>query len=279
MKVALATLCLNEEEFLARNYFQHREWPGLVSWVFVEGADKKYVEASPELVTPEGLSTDKTSEYLKDLASADSRVTYIPYGWMIDANEAQAKTKGRDRYLTVFEEVKPDIFVVIDGDEFYTREDQERINRLVSRDLKNLSWRFTQRHLWKPPALSGSNRFRFEVVGGYWAVPHVRVFRWAPGIRYLVSHNWPSGESYDPIRRLYNGIGGDPQCVHLGFTREGPARAATHRYYEARGEGRTDHRSRYVACRRAWETWIPGQSLPDGAKIVPYSGPKPEAYR
>lgn len=279
MKVALATLCLNEEEFLSANWYQHRNWPGLVSWVFVEGADRKYAEASPELVTPEGLSTDKTSLLLESLSKIDSRVNYIPYGWMIDANEAQAKTKGRDRYLAVFEEVKPDIFVVIDGDEFYTREDQERINWIASRDSEHLSWRFTQRHLWKPPALPGDNRFRYEVIGGYWAVPHVRVFRWVPELRYAVNHNWPQTEGYDPIRRLYNGIAGDPQCVHLGFTKEGHARIATHRYYEARGEGRTDHRSRYVTCRRAWETWQPGESLPDGAKIIPYTGPKPEAYQ
>lgn len=279
MRVALATLALNEEEFLSYNYAQHREWPGMVSWVFVEGADRKYAEANPSLVTERGLSTDGTTDYLQAVAREDGRVRHLPYGWMEDSNVALSKTKGRDRYLEVFEDVRPDIFVVIDADEFYTREDQERINAIARVRKDYLCWRFSQRHLWRPPSLIGDNRFRFEVHGGYWSVPHVRVFRWQTGIRYRVDHNWPQSHQYRPLRRLYNGSATDPYCIHLGFTREGPARAATHRYYEARGEGAGDGRQRYVSCRAAWETWKPGVRLPNGVQITTYNGAKPEVYR
>jgi hypothetical protein len=64
-----------------------------------------------------------------------------------------------------------------------------------------------------------------------------------------------------------------PECVHLGFASGGKARAAKHRYYEARGESRT--RAMYVECRRAWER---GQ-LPVGASVIPYTGPIPEVFR
>src|SRR4051794_7463634 len=38
MSVLLATLCINEMEWLPRLYEQHKDWPGMAGWVFVEAA-------------------------------------------------------------------------------------------------------------------------------------------------------------------------------------------------------------------------------------------------
>lgn len=280
LRISLCTLCLNEGEFLEKSYAQHKDWPGLVSWHFVEGADKKYGEAAPDMVTEDGLSVDRTGEILDDLCAADIRVTYNPYGWMFDANEAQAKTKGRDRYLDRLEKVRPDVFLVLDADEFYTHEDQRKINNLIERTYDNyLCWRLTQRHVWHPPYFNkGEMSFQREVIGGYWDVRHVRIFKWRAGLRYRTDHNWPIVRGYYPTHHLYDGELADPVCIHLGFARNARERVATNNYYKQRGEGRGDGRQRYVSCRAAWETWRPGRKLPNAARVVAYTGPIPECY-
>lgn len=278
MRIALCTLCLNEEEFLSRSYEQHKNWPDLAAWIFVEAADVKYAEANPQLVTPEGLSVDRTGEFLDSIF--DRRVRVDHYGWMRDHNVALSKTIGRDRYLAALEEVQPDFFVVIDADEFYTHEDQLRINETVARAPGNtLGWRFVQRHLWRPPAIEGDPRFDLEVTGGYWNVPHIRVFRWVKGLRYRTDHNWPIAPGYRVLNNFYEGTRLDPQCIHLGFTRAGRERKATNNYYRQRGEGRGDGRGAYVQCRGAWETWRPGMKLPRGVRVREYDGPVPECWK
>ena len=74
--VALCTLCLNEMEWLARLYEQHRNWPGLLKWVFVEAADVVYAKTNPDMVTSFGLSVDGTSDYLRNLSREDSRIVW-----------------------------------------------------------------------------------------------------------------------------------------------------------------------------------------------------------
>lgn len=278
MKVALCSLVLNEEEFLSRNYDQHKDWPGLISWIFIEAADPLYATANPGMVETNGSSTDCTRTILEKLRNKDRRVVYDQFGWMKTNNPAQAKTQGRDQYLNYLEDTRPDFFVVIDADEFYTYTDQQRINGLVA-DTNFLSYRLRQRHLWRPPSLGENGRFEYEAIGGYWAVPHVRVFRWQSGLRYRYDHNYPQGKNYHPLQNLYEGTKSDPECIHLGFTRERVNRVATNKYYQERGEGKGDGRDKYVSCRASWETWQPGETLPAGAKVVTYDGPVPECYK
>lgn len=285
MRVALATLCLNESEFLAKSYEQHKDWPGLVAWVFVEGADRHYGDANPSLVDAGGLSVDGTTKIIHDLAEEDRRLRYVMQGWMQDGNPTQSKTIGREKYLAAFEDVKPDVFVVLDADEFYTREDQLRINELLAQDTKGeyLCWRFTQRHVWRPHTIRSGPQFNLEVQGGYWAVRHVRVFRWQSGLRYKLDHNYPQSATYRPLRHIYDGSTEhrkDPHCIHLGFARSAESREATNRYYVARGESSDHKRFRYVECRKAWEYWKPnGKRLPHGAYVINYNGPVPECFQ
>ncbi len=275
MKVLLATIALNEAEFLADSIRQHASWPGLVGWVVVEGATRNYGAANPEAVTAEGLSTDGTAEVLDG-----APVIHIRHGWA-DGPGAQQKRQLRNRYCSVADELDPDVLIVVDADEFYTRETQQRILEVVQQNAGYDGWLFAQRHLWRPASIADQPAEQLEVVGGYWQVPHLRVWRWERGLRYRVNHNhltYP-GRDRHLVRRPRPG---DPECIHYGFARDAAHRARTNRYYVARGEGRERvgrNRKVYVDCRAAFETWQPGDTLPHGARVMPYDGPVPEVFR
>jgi hypothetical protein len=331
--VVLATLCLNEMEWLPSLWAQHKDWPGLAYWVFVEAADEVYATASPGMVGPRGLSVDGTSEYLTELSLANpGKAVYLPLG--IVANKGpgrdQNKARARDAYMGCIREegIAPDLVVVLDADEFYPKRDQALITALGGPDVRNPGgYCLRQRHIWHPPCVQEANHlqlslkaaeawpgamgdpprsglFDSEVIGGYWAVPHCRVWRWRPGLRYARNHNWPETREGVPLNQnmarldklhlthntlfpkgpAYD-VTNVPQVIHMGFASRLEGRAAKHAYYRARGEGQEpDPRQRrtrmmYCRCREAWEQWAPGKALPDGAKVIPYTGPTPEVFQ
>lgn len=179
MKIALCTLCLNEMEWLPRLYEQHKDWRDLVSWVFVESADRVYADTTPDRVSPKGLSVDGTTDFLAHLARTDKRVTHIPYGFCGGTNRRQGKCEARTQYLYPLDETQPNVFVVLDADEFYTKEDQLNINTVCRVTSHFSGYLFPQRHIWYPPCRVGSDipLLSDEVKGGYWNVPHFRVWK------------------------------------------------------------------------------------------------------
>lgn len=285
MSVMLATLVLNEMEWLEKLYDQHKDWPGLSKWMFVESADRMYQKANPSLVSPKGLSIDGTTDFLKKLAQDDKRIVHVPYGFSHSSDPAQGKVACRNVYLKEADEVRPDWIVVLDADEFYTKKDQSEVIRIAEKFRsvqKRFGFRFRQRHIWLPPSVQPpfdqevkpETLFGQEVLGAYWAIPHTRVWRHYVGMRYRNNHNSPEGFF---IKALENQPG-MPQCVHMGFASSLRFRKAKHSYYVARGEGKRDKRQMYVDCRAAYETWRPGLQLPHGARVVSYDGPLPESF-
>lgn len=280
MSVVLGTLCLNEMEWLPRLYEQHKKWPTLRKWVFVESADKVYADTNPDRVNHLGLSVDGTSEYLADLANRDPRIVYIPYGISEHATDpAQNKCKARQCYLDVANEIAPDAVIVVDADEFYPKQFQQDILDLMNREPRYTGYALTHREIWHPECLSQYGVFDYEVVGGFWNVLYCRVWRWMPELHYVSDHNTPEGRRGALTKRLRRPVPGDPYFVHMGFTSQAANRKAKHEYYIARGEGRTDHRQMYVDSRAAYHTWDPVDSptLPAGAKVIRYNGIIPEA--
>lgn len=278
MKVALVTLCLNEMEFLECNYFQHRDWPGLCNWVIVEGADRAYARANPNSVSEYGLSTDGTSYKMQELAKQDSRVRVVHMGFLDHSNPAQAKATGRNRYMEELESIEPDIVIQIDADEFYPHRYQSAINDLVAEFSEYDCWKLRQRHIWYPPSLHGYRTQLLEVVGGYWGVEHVRIFKWQPGLCQPRDHNHPEVNGQF-LSSQYSWRVGDPECVHYGFAKSAGPRISTHKYYVERGEGkeRGYNRQMYVDCRAAWEQWEYGDLLPHRAMVIEYEGIIPES--
>lgn len=322
MRVMLATIALNEMEWLPKLVEQHRNWPGLVGWVFVEGADPVYKATNPDLVDG-WRSTDGTSEFLGELAVDEGIFWYDGIGgWGRQTFPPdQSKCHLRNYYLRRADELKPDIIVQLDADEFYTRHDQERINNICASRIyygsegastQWDSWMFRQRHIWRPsyritieePPLSRfitadspiqptikehPPLFSQEVVGGYWQVPHTRIWRYVPGMRHVRNHNWPEVNGrYLTEKMLRCDLMEDqstmPQCVHMGYASSSRSRNAKHDYYKARGEGSEGgrmgrKRSMYVECRDAYERWKPGDELPHGASVIGYNGVIPEVFR
>lgn len=305
MNLLVATLCLNEMEWLPYLYEQHRHWPGMIKWVFVEAADVIFARTNPEMVSNHGLSVDGTTEYLSHLAATDDRVVHVKHGFCSHLRPDQGKCEARQRYLDTAEDNKPDFVMVLDADEFYTISSQIRINETFVRSNRfSHGFVFKQRHIWRPPSVqpwpeteeqplvstqhSPSPLFSQEVTGGYWAVPHFRGWRWESGMRYHLNHNWPQDVKGTPLTKKGRVVRGDqdsslPGCLHLGYASSVKSRQAKARYYVARGEGSEGGRlgatrSMYVMCREAWERWRPGMTLPYGAKVVQYSGDVPEVF-
>lgn len=288
MKIVLATLCLNEMEHLPRLVEQHRHWPGLEAWVFVEAADALYATSNSVLVSPQGLSTDGTTEFLSDLDCNNPNVFHVPFDGLVSSdNVAQNKCAMRNAYLKLADDFEPHWIVVLDADEFYSHSDQRWINRtLAVLPPHSNAALFKQRHIWRPPSIADEPLMASEVVGGYWAIPHTRVWRWVRGMRHTTNHNHPHSPlghslatSVTRFDRVLRELPNLPQCVHLGFASNYKTRAAKHSYYVARGEGAGDGREMYVDCRNAWEQWVPGEKLPHGADVIPYRGPIPEVLR
>jgi len=275
--VVITMIVLNEMEFLEKNIKQHLSWPGLQQIIIVEGSTKTYGATNPHVVSPQGLSTDGTTEYLIQLAEENPLITYIPYGWT-SGPLAQGKKELRNAYCQEIKKYNPYIFVAIDADEFYCYGDQIKINEVVRINPKYESWLFPLHDVWKPPQMADTELFKWKVIGGYWRVPHTKVWKWSPGTRYLLDHIHPSRPGGVP-KKTYRIKGISPACIHLGFARDPGHRKRTNAYYVARGEGKEKtgkNRQTYVDCRGSWETWTSGQKLPHGGQVIPYTYQKPE---
>lgn len=282
MRILLATLCLNEIEHLPSLYEQHKNWRGLEKWVFVEAADKVYAQINPNLVSEDGLSVDGTTEYLHKLVQQDPRVVHIRHGFTTNKRPDQGKIAARQRYLDLAEEIQPDVIVVLDADEFYTREHQEKAIWYTNKYPHSKCWRFRQREIWRPQSIADNGLFELEVVGGYWEVRHTRFFRWEQGLKYTDNHNWPclnGVPAINQMKKLDKDSRCSVECVHLGFASLAKMRTAKTNYYVARGEGNGDGRSMYIDCKRSFDQWEPGFSLPHGARVIPYHGPIPEVFQ
>lgn len=282
MKILLATLCLNEMEWLPRLYEQHKDWSGLQKWVFVEAADEQYLKANPMMVSKQGLSIDGTSEYLEQLAKEDDRVVYIPYGLSKHVDPAQGKCQCRQRYLDIAEIVNPDFVIALDADEFYPLNDQQRLNsqlrRLVGGSKTGVVLPY--RNIWRPPSIADQPLFQWEIVGVLWRVVVCKVWKWRLGTSYRSNHNSPehNGVLLNGNLKRLDRVPRSPCFVHMGFASQPKTRLAKNRYYVERGEGQTDHRGNYVRSRAAFEKWRPGVRLPNKDRLIRYTGPIPEVF-
>lgn len=286
MRLCIGTLILNEMEWLPKLLKQHLDWEGLVHWVFVEAADSVYAQANPERVSPQGLSVDGTTEALEHVAyDHPDKVTHIRFGFTESSDPAQGKCKARSAYLTEFEKYRPDYFLVLDADEFYTKTGQNQLNRWMMQKLHSgTGFVFRHREIWYPPYLREAQAplFDKEVVGGFWDIPYCRVWKWMEGLSYASNHNTPSmssGQLLDYRLKRCENTPHAPYMIHMGFASSLVSRTAKNRYYETRGEAVDPKRSWYCASRTAFESWNPNTILPRGARVIPYSGNIPECFK
>lgn len=280
MRIVIGTLVLNEMEWLPRLYEQHKNWPGLIEWIFVEAADTEYARANPRLVSSFGLSTDGTTEFLQGLALSDSRIRHIPYGFTTANSSSQGKCAARSEYLRLADPIEPDCLVVLDADEFYRNDHQSTISSKVAKHIRTATGIVVhQRQLWRPPSIADRPLGELEVVGGFWDIPHTRFWRWIPRLRYSRNHNTPEtpgGIMMDVKLMRMDRMSPQLYGVHTGYASSLRMRAAKNRYYELRGESRDPKRRWYTESRSAFEIWTEGDELPYGASVIPYRGLMPE---
>lgn len=291
MRLVLCTLALNEEDIISRCIAQHRNWPGRLAHIVVEGSDPIYPRKHPYT----SLSVDSTGEILQRHYDAGDIHYVAQLGGGEDVPQDQFKCVLREAYLKTIklEGFEPDWIAVIDADEFYTVEDQQDIND----QLQHLPERITaaivpQIHHWRPPKIidSKNHSSRLHATGGYWSVPHVRFFRWRPGMTYLpktvpLNHNWPVYPDGTYANSQHTVLT-DVLCHHYGFAPRNPeGTLADIQYYEARGEKQT--RKPTWRCRTAWRSWsyddliMPNtwkglHQLPKNVQIIPWTDSVPE---
>lgn len=277
MSVVIGTLCLNEMEWLPRLYEQHKNWPGLESWVFVEAADRIYANTNPELVNEQGLSVDGTSEFLAELSRKDDRIVYIAHGFSDHEDPAQGKCEARSRYMEEAERIRPQYILALDADEFYTLLHQSEIHRLMV-SLNKEGLLIGYHNIWRPPSIREHSLMELEVVGKFWSIGVCKLWKWFPGLCYNGNHNAPYHDGVYSNRNMKFMTGpNDPKFVHMGFASFAKFRNAKNQYYSDRGELQdTPH---YVRSRGAFRDWKPGDELPNGDKVIPYMGPIPEVFR
>lgn len=281
MSVLLATLVLNEMQWLEKLWNQHRDWPELQAWCFVEAADTEYARANPGMVSEYGFSTDGTSEFLRDLAASDQRVIYIPHGFCSNRDQAAGKAEARQRYLDEASRLKPEFVIATDADEFYTKDDQWRVLQWMRERPDFLAFTLPRREIWRPPAIARQPLFQYEVVGGFWAMACCHWWRWEPGMHHSdchVSPNRADGQRMNWWMHRADENPQAPQMIHMGFAASEKTRLAKNRYYAVRGEDTDPNRRWHVQSRDAWARWKPGGRLPRRARVIPYRGPVPECF-
>lgn len=278
-------------QWLPHLYDQHKDFPGLEKWIFVESADVEYAKSNPNLVNGRGLSVDGTSAFLQELERVDKRVQYVPFGFSEHKDKAQGKCPARNAYLEILDNYSIDYLLLLDGDEFWLKKHQNILSDYVSFFQEYDAFLFPHREVWYPPYLQGEENkkplFSYEVRGGFWAIVISRVWKYHRGMRYIGNHNTPSFNgtplnNFQDYRRLVNSKlkilrEGQPEMIHLGFASYPQMRAAKNRYYEDRGESLDPKRRHYTISRQLWETWTPKTILPKAA-VVPYSGEIPEVF-
>lgn len=289
MRWGIATLVINEMEWLPYLYEQHKNFPGLIKWVFVESADVEYAKANPDLVTSTGLSVDGTSTFLQELEGKDKRVQYVPYGFSEHTDKAQGKCPARNVYLEILDHYDIDYLLLLDGDEFWTYDNQRKAEPYVLAHPDKTAFTIPHREIWYPPYYrdQGCNLFDYEVVGGFWAIVINRLWKYSKGMRYKLNHNTPEdihGRSMKDKMLVHTDYRERhpesiiPEFIHMGFAAKSEIRCAKNKYYEDRGEKTDPHRAHYTVSRGMWKDWTPGIRLLERAVVKKYTGSIPEVF-
>lgn len=274
-RVSVCMIVLNESEYITYAIEQIYNWSCCHEIIIVEGAVDLYPK---ENLSTELLSGDGTTELIKNFPDPDKKIKYV-------SGTFRNKVEQRNEYA---KHVTGTHVLVLDADEFYTLNSLEKLKEdivanpdidLFSFNVSHDAQSRTYFHLW--------HGFNTHVIGGYWDVPHNRIYKWVPGTIYQgEDHNHPvrpDGVKLYPQSVFIRCAPTRAVCVHVGFAKEVTNQRDKNDYYVNRGEGKEPEtvlrnlRQMYIDCRRACECWQPGRPLPHGASLFPYEHTLPEA--
>jgi hypothetical protein len=258
----LAAICLNEEEFIWSWLAYH--YGTFDRIILCEGAARDYPSVA---VTADGLSVDRTAELIRGFPDPRAKITFIQHGWA-------GPEHNPDDTIPAKIELRNGYAALIDGGYVFTLDVDEFLHPVYVDELICVMEQYPdvhacaipQVHLWQDEAQ--------YITGGYADVPHVRLYRWTPGARYVVSHNWPSApggrfltESYlrTPLR-VDDAVLTAPAILHFGFCEPKESMLIKNYYYVMRGE----HRSRPLITEFRAAAFV--GRIPEGCALNPYRG-------
>ena len=271
----IGMIVLNEEKFLRANVESLLKWKNLARIVIVEGADNNYPKRN---VSKKGLSLDSTGEIMSDLVKSSDKIYHVKYGF------ANSKQELRNQYLDKDHLIGSHLLVV-DADEFYTLDDLNKLQEEVKNSKSDIiQWEFKRDNFSK--GVYGNivhfwHTLEHRVFGGYYSIPHQRVYKIMDGMVYSDSHNHPEVPTiqgmmrYDAMRQRWGKT--SITCYHAGFLKDKMDMRDKQDYYYNRGE-KID-RKMYSSTRELWFNWD-GKSMEfpdDKMRIIPHQGDIPEA--
>jgi hypothetical protein len=260
--ITLATICLNEEEFIGAWIQYH--YSSFDRILICEGAARDYPR---QAVTPEGLSRDATAEIIRSFPDPAGKIRFFQHGWagppLSSDDRVPAKMELRNVYAGYIED---GYAFTLDVDEFLHPYYVQELVAEMEEDPGIQAYAIPQVHLW--------HTTRQFITGGYADVPHSRLYRWRAGSRYVVNHNWPSSPEgillttnwRRPGLSVSDGRLSAPAIVHYGFCEPRSCMEEKNLYYLRRGEAAT--RPPTTEFR---EAALRG-TVPRGCAIHPYRG-------
>lgn len=266
MRTVFASIVLNEEQYLGANLAQHYEYCD--QWIIVEGSVEGYPR---DRLTENGLSTDQTAEIVRSFPDPDKKIHFIQAG----------SVQNKEVLRSVYAEAMPGgthTVIVFDADEFLRHKDLEDVlDRMKVWRIPG-ALRIPHLHFWRDP--------QQIVRGGYYDVPHNRIYRWARGARYVKNHNHPERPDGVMLHSIqcktfplllqpveHGWCHPTPAFLHYGFCKSKENMQDKTDYYVARGEEIT--RPLTIRNRRAWFY----DGVPDGCELLPWAGGQPEVFR
>jgi hypothetical protein len=268
--VSLATICLNEAEFIGHWLAYHY---GSFDRIFIcEGADRNYPR---EAVTADGLSTDWTAATIRAFPDPQHKIRFAQRGWMGREGSSDDRVPAKIALRNVYARQLPEGYAfTLDVDEFLHPFFVRALVAEMDREPEFDAYAIPQLHLWQTPGLF--------ITGGYADVPHARLYRWTAGSSYRLNHNHPSspdGRLLSDRQKRGELIVGEgelraPAIVHYGFCENKASAAEKFQYYLNRGEART--RPETMAFRHAALLGVtpPGCSLHRYRGFVPVVPPE-----
>lgn len=266
MKTVFCSIVLNEAEYIYQNLQQHYDYCD--RWIIVEGADRRYPS---DAATADGLSIDATAELIRSFPDPRGKIQFVQHGW------ADNKEQLRSVYAAQVPDTTKNV-IVFDADEFLTHEHLGAILSGLEFMPGPGAWQIPHVHFWKSP--------QHIIKGGYFDVPHDRIYRWAPGCRYRANHNHPELPTGVLLQHLQHrrqsrqlitqgsGVVHPSLCwLHYGFVKAASNIAAKNQYYVARGEDTT--RPQTTRNRAAWFD----EQTPDGCTVLAWQGCYPEVLQ
>jgi len=260
--LTLASICLNEEEFMQAWLAYH--YDTFDSIVICEGAARDFPR---EAVTVDGLSTDRTAAIVREFPDPEKKIRFVQYGWAGPESSIDDRVFAKMELRNVYASLIGNSYAcTLDTDEFLHPGYARALVAQMEENPHLNACAIPQLHLWQR-----SSQF---ITGGYADFAHFRLYRWTPGCRYVVNHNRPSAPDGTLLTdrglklklQVAEGELTAPAIVHYGFCEWKTSMEQKNRYYLARGEAST--RPSTTQFRKAA---LQGE-LPDGCTVHPYNG-------